>query len=283
MAASETRPGLLEGKNVLVMGLISPQSFAWAIGEKARAEGANVQYTVQSERFIKIADRAFRNEGIDLPSLNPLPCDVASDEDIQKLAEGLKSPLDGLVYSIAFANPKTALSGALYDAPRVDIMKALEVSAVGLSMVVGGLVRAEKFNPNASIVAMTFDSQRTYPSYNWMGVAKAAMEGEVRYLARDLGDRGIKVNSLSAEPQNTLAATHIPGFENIGRVWTERAPLGWDLDEGRYAVAKSAVYLLSDFSEGVTGHILPVDGGFHSVSLAPQRDSEITAEIDIKQ
>lgn len=265
-ATPQTRPGLLEGKNVLVMGLISPESFAWAIGERARSEGANVQYTVQNERFIKIADRAFRNQGIDLPSLNPIPCDVTSDEDIQKLAESLQ-PLDGLVYSIAFANPKTALSSALYDAPREDIMKALEISAVGLSMVVGGLVRAEKLNSNASIVAMTFDSQKTYPSYNWMGVAKAAMEGEVRYLARDLGDRGIKVNSLSAGPQKTLAATHIPGFEKIGEVWLERAPLGWDLDESRHAVAKNTAYLLSDYSEGVTGEIIHVDGGANSVSL----------------
>lgn len=270
--ATETRPGLLEGKNILVMGLISPDSFAWTIGERARSEGANVQYTVQSDRFIRMADRSFRNAGIDLPALNPLPCDVTLDEDTQELAAKLPQ-LDGLVYSIAFANPKTALTGALYDAPREDIMKALEISTVGLPLVVGDLVRADKLNLGASIVAMTFDPERTYPSYNWMGVAKAGLETGVRYLARDLGDRGIRVNSLSAGPQNTLAAKHIPGFDEIGQVWKERAPLGWDLDGGRHLVAKNAVYLLSDLSEGVTGIVHYVDGGFHSVSVPLNKDA----------
>ncbi len=277
MASTETRPGLLEGNNILVMGLISPESFAWAIGEKARSEGANVQYTVQNERFIRIADRAFRNQGIDLAALAPLPCDVTSDEDIQKLAKSLQAPLDGLVYSIAFANPKTTLTGALYEAPRADIKTAIDISAVSLPMVIGALLGEQKFHYGASIVAMTFDSQRTYPNYNWMGVAKAALEAEVRYLARDLGSNSIRINSLSAGPQNTLAATHIPGFANIGQVWSKRAPLGWDLDRDREVVARSAIYFLSELSKGVTAEIHHVDGGFHSVSL-PVDDAK-TADL----
>ncbi|TSC88633.1 MAG: enoyl-[acyl-carrier protein] reductase I [Microgenomates group bacterium Gr01-1014_7] len=266
MANEEIRTGLLEDKQVLVMGLLSPQSFAWAIGEEAVRVGANVTYSVQDEQTVKRTARFFRTQGVELDENRLLACDVTKDQDIIDLASKLPYALDGLVYSIAFANPKTCLTGAIYDAPREDILKALEISAVGLPLVVGGLIRAEKFNPNASIIAMTFDSQRTYPSYNWMGVAKAALEGEVRYLARDLGAHGIRVNSLSAGPQNTLAAIHIPGFENIGKVWAERAPLGWDLDRGREKVASSAVYLLSDLSEGVTGIVHYVDGGFHSVS-----------------
>lgn len=267
--AAETRPGLLEGKQVLVMGLLSPQSFAWAIGERAVQEGANVIYTVQDEQTVKRTARFFRNEGIELDENRILPCDVTKDDDVEALVAQLKFPLDGLVYSIAFANPRTTLVGALFDAPRVDILKALDVSAVGLSMVLGSLIKEEKFNPHASIIAMTFDSQRTYPSYNWMGVAKAALEGEVRYLARDLGPLDIRINSLSAGPQKTFAAMHIPGFDDIGIVWSGRAPLGWDLDEGRHLVAANAVFLLSDLSKGVSGIVHHVDGGAHSVSLPP--------------
>lgn len=267
MVTAESRPGLLEGRQILVMGLLSPQSYAWSIGERATKEGANVIYTVQDEQTVKRTARFFRSEGVELNEGRMIPCDVTKDEDIEALASRIESSLDGLVYSIAFANPRTALVGALFDTPRTDILKALEISAVGLPMVVREMVAAEKFNPNASIVAMTFDSQRTYPNYNWMGVSKAALEAEVRYLARDLGSDGIRVNSLSAGPQNTLAATHIPGFKDIGQVWTERAPLGWDLDKGRHLVAANAIYLLSDLSQGVTGTVHYVDGGFHSVSL----------------
>lgn len=273
MSTVEGRPGLLEGRQVLVMGLLSPQSFAWAIGERAVSEGAHVTYTVQDEQTIKRTSRFFRTQGVELEEVRLLACDVTKDEDIQILASRLQNPLDGLVYSIAFANPRTALTGVLYKTTRPDILKALEISAASFPLVVGGLIEAEKFNPNASIFAMTFDSQRTYPNYNWMGVAKAALEAEVRYLARDLGHLGIRVNSLSAGPQRTLAATHIPGFEDIGNFWAERAPLGWDLDEGRHLVAANAIYLLSDLSQGVSGIVHHVDGGADSVSL-PTKNPE---------
>lgn len=276
--SAETRPGLLEGKQVLVMGLLNPQSFAWAIGERAAVEGAKVTYTVQDEQTIKRTARFFRNQGIGLNEDRILACDVTNDVGIERMASQIEFPLDGLVYSIAYANPKTALLGNLFDAPRSDIMRALEISAVGLPMVVGSLVNAEKINPGASLVALTFDSQRTYPNYNWMGVAKAALEAEVRYLSSELGGWGIRVNSLSAGPQNTLAATNIPGFQDIGQVWHERAPLGWDLDEDRTAVADSATYLLSDLSRKVTGIVHFVDGGFHSVSSYKRPHNRVLGE-----
>lgn len=153
----------------------------------------------------------------------------------------------------------------MFAAPRQDIMQALEISAVSLSLVAAAA--REKFIRGGSIVAMTFDSRNVYPNYNWMGVCKAALEATVMYLARDLGPLGVRVNSVSAGPQNTMAATNIPGFKRITDHWAARSPLGWDLDKDRAAVASSAAYLLSDLSEKVTGEILHVDGGFHRIAL----------------
>lgn len=278
MAAAETRPGLLEGKNILVMGLISPDSFAWSIGERVEQERANVLYSAVNDRFVLMARRNFRNASVNLGNHKILECDVTSDESIEKFAIGLENTVDGLVYSIAFANPKTCLTSEIHQSPHADILEALDISAVGLAMVVGGLERAEKFNPNASIIAMTFDSQRTYADYGWMTVTKAALEAEVRCLAAVLGNRGIRANSLSAGPQETMAAARIPGFKDIGGIWAEVAPLGWNVKSDREAVADSAVYLLSDLSRKVTGHILYVDGGFHSVSIPVRKPEGIPLE-----
>lgn len=260
------RTGLLEGKQVLILGLLNTKSFAWAIGERAKEEGAKVVYTVQSERFRNsLLRRSFKQEGLKFDDYTILPCDVTSDEDITRLFEQVEAPLDGIVHSIGYANPETCLQESMFAAPRKDIMQALEISAVSLSLVAAAA--REKFIRGGSIVAMTFDSERVYPNYNWMGVCKSALESSVRYLARDLGPLGVRVNSLSAGPQNTMAATNIPGFDRIAAHWGARSPLGWDLDQDRAAVADSAIYLLSDLSRKVTGEVHHVDGGFHSVSL----------------
>lgn len=266
MPTPESRPGLLEGKQILVMGLLNTKSYAWTIGEAARGEGAEVIYTVQNKRFRDaLLHRSFRQEGLEIDSFNILPCDVTSQDDIANLFSEIKSPLHGLVYSIGFANPATCLQESLIEAPEEDFVQALRISAIGLVSV--ARAAREKFIRGSSIIAMTFDSRKVYPHYGVMGVCKAALEAEGRYLARDLGPQGVRVNSLSAGPQRTMAAMHIPGFDSIGERWSDRSPLGWDLDEGRHLVAKSAVYLLSDLSGGVTGENLHVDGGFHSVAL----------------
>lgn len=263
---TETRPGLLEGKQVLVMGLLNTRSYAWTIGERAREEGASVIYTVQNERFRDtLLRRSFRQENLEINNFNIHPCDVTSNDDIANLFAQIESPLDGLVYSIAYAKPETCMQDSLFDAPEDDIMFALRVSAVGLVSVTRAA--REKFTRGGSIIAMTFDSQSVYPHYNWMGVCKAALETEAKYLSRDLGSLGVRVNSLSAGPQNTTAATHIPGFNAIADNWDDRSPLGWDLDEDRHAVADSAVYLLSDLSRKVTGETHHVDGGFNKIAL----------------
>lgn len=230
-------------------------------------------YGVQDRRFARIASMTFNKEGINLNQDELVTCDVTKGEDIHNLAGQLELPLDGLIFSIAYANPKTALREALWETPIEDVLQAFHASAIGFVSVVGRLVEADKFNPSASIVAMTFNSRRAYPNYGWMGPIKGALEVESSYLALALGPaRGMRFNCISAGPQNTLAATNIPSFKDIGQVWNERSPLPWDLDTGRELVAGAAVYLLSDLS-GVTGTVQYVDGGFNSVAFRSESNS----------
>jgi enoyl-[acyl-carrier protein] reductase I len=257
---------LLQDRKILVMGLLDTRSAAWAIGQLAAREGADVIYTVQNERFRDtFLRRAFRSEGLSVDDFQIKPCDITKDDELAALFAGIDAPLDGLVHSIGYANPKTCLADTMFDAPRADVLQAFEISAASLVYVAGAA--REKFTRGGSIVTLTFDSQLVYPNYNWMGVCKAALEGCARYLARDLGPAGIRVNSLSAGPMNTMAASKIPGFVRISEEWPGRAPMGWDIEEDRQAVASTAVYLLSDLSQRVTGEVIHVDGGFHSVGL----------------
>lgn len=267
------RAGLLTGKNILVMGLLDTNSLAFAIGQQAEEQGAKVTYTVQNERFKNsLLRRSFKQSGLNVDDFSILFCDVTSDEDATKLATEVKAPLDGFVYSVAYANPKTCLQKTLFGAPRADILQALDISAVGFAKVTEAL--KEKFIAGSSALAMTFDSSETYPNYSWMGVAKSALESISMRLARDLGSSGIRVNCLSAGPQHTTAADNIPGFARIEEVWPKRAPLGWDLNVDRKAVADSAIYLLSDLSRKVTGTIHTVDGGFHSVAITDPSETK---------
>jgi meromycolic acid enoyl-[acyl-carrier-protein] reductase len=257
---------LLQGKRILVMGLLDTRSIAWEIGQRAAAEGAEVTYTVQSERFKdSLLRRSFKSDGLNVDDYRILPCDITQDDQIAALFEQVEAPLDGLVYSIAFANPKTCLQETLFEAPREDVMKAFEISAASLAFVAAAA--REKFTRGGSIIALTFDSAHSWPHYNWMGICKAALEATARYLARDLGPQGVRVNSLSAGPMKTMAATHIPGFNLMEGSWAARSPIGWDSTEDRKAVADSALYLLSDLSRRVTGELLHVDGGFHSTAI----------------
>jgi len=264
---------MLQGKRIMVMGLLDTRSLAWAIGQRAASLGAEIIYTVQNERFRDVLlRRAFAKEDLQVEDYNILPCDVGSDEDLQVTFGEACPPLDGLVHCIGYAKPETCLADDMFVAPRGDVLRAFEVSAASLAFAVGAA--REKLNPGASIVALTFASDFTFPNYNWMGVCKAALEATARYLARDLGARGIRVNCLSAGPQATMAATHIPGFKQITDAWPLRAPLGWDIN-ARASVADNAAYLLSDFSGGVTGEVLHVDGGFHATgALAKAADQQ---------
>ena len=257
---------LLDGKQILVMGLVNTNSLAWAIGQRATSLGAEVIYTVQSERHRDVfLRRSFQKEGLDVDAYRMIPCDVTKDEDMRQAFSDESLKLDGLVHCIGYARPDTCLADSMFEAPRQDVMAAFEISAASLAFVVGAA--RPRLKDGASIVTLTFSADRVFPTYNWMGVCKAALEATARYLARDLGPRGIRVNCLSAGPQKTLAASKIPGFVNIVNVWPLRAPLGWDMNS-RDLVADNAAYLLSDLSRGVTGEVLHVDGGFHCVGIS---------------
>ncbi|MDQ2733216.1 MAG: SDR family oxidoreductase [Armatimonadota bacterium] len=256
---------LLQGKQIVVMGLVNTQSLAWAIGQKAASLGAEVIYTVQSQRHRDVfLRRSFQKEGLEVDDYRMIPCDVTKDEELQAAFADESLQIDGLVHCIGYANPKTCLAEKLSDAPRQDVLLALEISAASLAF--AAAAAQPRLKKGASIVALTFASHQVFPHYNWMGVCKAALEATARYLARDMGPHGIRVNCLSAGPQQTLAAGNIPGFDVMSRVWPARSPLGWDVSS-RTSVADSAAFLLSDLSAGMTGEVLHVDGGFHMMGM----------------
>jgi enoyl ACP reductase len=170
--------------------------------------------------------------------------------------------LDGVVHSIAFGNPETLLGGKFMGGPWSDVAQAVQVSAYSL-MSLSNACRP-LMGKGGSIVGMTFDATVAWPAYDWMGVAKAGLESCSRYLARDLGPEGIRVNLVSAGPLKTLAAKAIPGFEELESMWSDRAPLGWD-EKDQTPTARAVCALLSDFFPATTGEIVHVDGGFHAM------------------
>jgi enoyl ACP reductase len=187
--------------------------------------------------------------------------DVTNAEHLDALAERVGGRLDGVLHAIGFA-PESCLGGGFLTAPWEDVAVALQVSAYSLkSLTVAAL---PLMGEGGSVVGLDFDNTRAWPVYDWMGVAKSAFESTARYLARDLGPRGIRVNLVCAGPIRTIAARSIPGFEQFESVWAERAPLGWDI-KNTEPVAKACVALFSDLFPATTGEMLHVDGGFHAV------------------
>jgi enoyl-[acyl-carrier protein] reductase I len=187
--------------------------------------------------------------------------DVSNADDLTALAERVGGRVDGVLHAIGFA-PESCLGGGFLDAPWEDVAVALQVSAYSLkSLAVAALPMMER---GGSIVGLDFDNTQAWPIYDWMGVAKSAFESTARYLARYLGPQGIRVNLVSAGPVRTMAARSIPGFEHFEEVWSQRAPLGWDVKDPE-PVAQACIALLSDLFPATTGEMLHVDGGFHAV------------------
>ncbi len=187
--------------------------------------------------------------------------DVTSSDDLAALPDRVGGRLDGVLHAIGFA-PRSCLGGGFLDAPWEDVAVALQVSAYSLkALAVAALPVLE---PGGSIVGLDFDNTQAWPVYDWMGVAKSAFESTARYLARDLGPKGIRVNLVAAGPIRTMAAKSIPGFEHFESVWADRAPLGWDIRDPE-PVARACVALLSDWFPATTGEMLHVDGGVHAV------------------
>ncbi len=251
---------ILAGKRLLITGVITRDSIAFHVAERAQQEGAELLLT-SFGRVRRMTERAAAR----LPEpVDVLELDVNSAEDLSALTASLGERwggLDGALHAIAFA-PEDALGGKFMTAPAESASQAFITSAYSLKALAAAL---EPLMPDGgSIVGMDFDASVAWPIYDWMGVAKAALESVSRYLARDLGPRGIRVNLVSAGPLGTVAARGIPGFEQLASLWQSAAPLGWDVSDPSI-VAGAICFLLSDYARGITGEILHVDGGFHAV------------------
>ena len=248
---------LLQGKRILVTGVLNNESIAFSIARVAQEQGAEVVLT-SFGRIMSLTTRAARR----LPAEAQLvELDVTNNDDLAGLADAVGGKLDGVVHAIGFA-PESCLGGGFLAAPWEDVAIAMQVSAYSLkSLAVAALPLMES---GGSIVGLDFDNTKAWPVYDWMGVAKSAFESTARYLARDLGPRGIRVNLVAAGPLRTVAAKSIPGFELFEEPWSSRAPLGWDLKDPE-PVAKAVVALLSDFFPATTAEIIHVDGGYHAM------------------
>jgi enoyl-[acyl-carrier protein] reductase I len=255
---------ILAGKRLLITGVITKDSIAFHAATRAQEEGATVLLT-SFGRVRRLTERAAQR----LPEqVDVLELDVNSESDLSALHDELASrwgTVDGVLHAIAFA-PEDALGGNFMTAPADSAAQAFVTSAYSLKALAAALM---PLMPSGSaIVGMDFDASRAWPIYDWMGVAKAALESVTRYLARDLGAAGIRVNLVAAGPLGTIAARGIPGFEKLSDLWQQQAPLGWDVaDPG--PVADTVCFLLSNLSRAISGEIVHVDGGFHAVGAPP--------------
>ncbi|MGY6502351.1 MAG: enoyl-ACP reductase FabI [Acidimicrobiales bacterium] len=253
--------GILSGSRILVTGVLTDASLAYGVAKLAQEEGAEVLLTGFG-RGLSITQRSARRLP-DPPDV--LELDVSDPAHLEALTATLQERwgrVDGVLHSIGFA-PESCLGGKFMDAPWEDVAVAVNVSAYSLKALTGA-VRPLMQEHGGSVLGLTFDATVAWPAYDWMGVAKAALESTSRYLARDLGPEGIRVNLVAAGPMKTIAAKSIPGFSAFEDVWTERAPLGWDVKNPE-AVSRSCVAMLSDWFPATTGEIVHVDGGYHAV------------------
>jgi len=254
--------GLLDGKRLLITGVITDASIAFSVARIAQEQGATVVLTGFGR--MSLVERVARK----LPEPAPVvELDVTSQQHLDGLGDRVREHVDGLdgvLHSIGFA-PASCLGESFLDAPFADVGTAVEISAFSLkSLAVAALplFGAE----GGAILGMDFDAAVAWPAYNWMGVAKAALESTSRYLARELGPRNIRVNLVAAGPVRTMAARSIPGFLAFEEAWAPRAPLGWNIDDAT-PVAKACAALLSDWFPATTGEIVHVDGGFHAMGV----------------
>lgn len=276
----------LEQQRILIFGL-TPGSIGIAIGQRAWGEGALVDFTyfpdpkrdlhqtflrlpVERGGYTEEEKKFLADERVTLRT-----CDVTNDESLVGVFQGNPYAYSGLVYSVAYADPKTLLGETVFhpEATREGVEKALSTSASSFLFTLRAakehLKRRCELHDGASILALTFDPERYFAMYGWMTPAKAALESMVRAAAFELGrEAGIRVNALSSGPLQTLSAKAIPGFkEKVDEVWNERAPLGWNTTDDRWAVADTALYLLGPWSRKMSGQTVRVDGGFSSVSV----------------
>ena len=252
--------GLLDGKNIVVTGVLTDASLAYAVARVAQAEGASIILT-GAGRGLSLTTRTARKLAGDV---DVLELDVTVPEHLVTVREAVAERwgrVDGVVHAIAYGPPAT-LGDDFMGAPWDDVAVAVHVSAYSLKALADAFVPL--MTAGGAFVGLDFDNRQAWPAYNWMGVAKSALQSVNRYLAKELGPQGIRCNLVAAGPVRTMAAKSIPGFAKFEDVWDERAPLGWDIADPE-PVARSCVALLSDFFPATTGEIVHVDGGFHAV------------------
>jgi len=254
--------GFLSGKKILVTGLLSNRSIAYGIAKSARREGAELAFTYVGDRFKeRVTDLA-----AELGSSAVLPCDVSDDAQIDALFVSLRERwggLDGLVHAIAFAQ-REAISGELLDGlSRAAFREAPEISAYSFPAMAKAALPLMEGRAGALLTLSYLGAERVVPHYNTMGLAKASLEASVRYLAANLGPKGIRVNAISAGPIKTLAAAGIAGFGRILKFVEENAPMRRNVTADQ--VGDAAAFLLSDLAAGITGEVMMVDGGFSRV------------------
>ena len=252
--------GLLEGKRVLVTGVLVESSIAFAVARLAQEQGATVVLT-GAGRGLSLTERTARKLPV---AAAVLELDVTDTENLNDLAGAVREhvdSLDAVLHSIAFA-PQTALGGNFLQTEWSDVATAVHVSAYSLKALT--MAALPLMDRGGSVIGLTFDASRAWPFYDWMGVAKAAFESTGRYLARDLGPKNVRVNIVAAGPLHTTAARSIPGFGVFEEEWQRRAPLGWALDDAE-PTARACIALMSDWFPATTGEIVHVDGGFHAV------------------
>lgn len=253
---------ILEGKKIVVTGVLTDKSIAFDVARIAQEQGAEIVLT-SFGRAMSLTQRVAKR----LPSTpEVLELDATSEENIAACASTLASQwgrVDGVVHSIGFA-PADCLGDEIFKAKWEDVAVAMQVSTYSLKALAEGFLPLMQAAGGGSVVGLDFDATKAFPMYNWMGVAKAALESLSRYLARDLGPSKVRCNLVAAGPLRTTAAKSIPGFGQFEDIWSSRAPMGWDLSDTEPA-AKAVCALLSDWFPATTGEIIHVDGGFHAV------------------
>lgn len=252
--------GLLDGKRLLITGVLTDSSIAYSVARLAQEEGATVVLSSYG-RVFRLTQRIASRLPTEPPVIN---LDVTSTEDLDALPERLREHVDGLdgvMHSVAFA-PEGAMGGNFLNASWEDVATATQISTFSLAALARSALPL--LGSGSSIVGLDFDAGVAWPGYDWMGVAKAGLESTSRYLARDLGSRGIRVNLVAAGPVRTMAAKSIPGFDQFEGVWDDRAPLGWEITDAEPA-ARACVGLMSDWFPATTGEIVHADGGVHAI------------------
>jgi enoyl-[acyl-carrier protein] reductase I len=265
MGASDARGGsvLLDGKRLLITGVLTDDSIAWHTAKLAQEQGAEIVLTGFG-RGLRLTERAAQR--LERPP-DVRELDINDPDHLRNLTADLSDrwgALDGALHAIAFA-PPDALGGNFLNTPPGSAQTAFMTSAFSFKTLAAGLLPLFRAANGGSLVTLDFDNRQAWPAYDWMGVAKAALESVTRYLARDLGGHNIRVNAVSAGPLATVAAKSIPGIDLFERAWGGRAPLGWDITDPE-PVARMVCVLFSEWAPATSGELIHVDGGFHAIA-----------------